>query len=157
MPRKSETPFSLETALTYRLHRVHKLTDRESEAAYLAEVGLPLGEGRCLAAIGAFAPLSVQDLARRANLDKAQASRAAQSLVERSLVLKRSSTEDARSVVLTLTPQGARRWAAAMAMIERQNGIIFGGLSASERATLGRLLDRVIGDALARSGMAETP
>lgn len=157
MPRKPVTPFLLETALTYRLHRVHKLTDRESEASYLAEVGLPMGEGRCLAAIGSFAPLSVQDLARRANLDKAQASRAAQSLVERSLVLKRASTEDARSVVLTLTPEGERRWAATMAMIERQNGIIFGGLSAEERASLGRLLDRVIDEALARSGATESP
>lgn len=155
MSRKSETQFSLETALTYRLHRVHKLTDRESEAAYLAEVGLPLGEGRCLAAIGAFAPLSVQDLARRANLNKAQASRAAQSLVEQSLVLKRTSTEDARSVVLTLTPHGEQRWARAMAMIERQNSTFFDCLSAEERASLGRLLDRVIDEALARSGMAE--
>ncbi|WP_338663317.1 MarR family transcriptional regulator [Pararoseomonas sp. SCSIO 73927] len=145
----------LEKALTYRLHRLHKLTDRESEAAYLGRLGIPLGEGRCLAAIGAFAPLSVQDLARRANLNKAQASRAAQSLVERGLVDKRASAEDGRSVVLTLTPGGTDLWARTMATIGALNDRFFGGLSDGEREVFGRLLDRAIARAEARLGGAE--
>ena len=147
--------FPLEKALTYRLHRLHKLTDRESEAAYLGRLGIPLGEGRCLAAIGAFAPLSVQDLARRANLNKAQASRAAQSLVEQGLVDKRASAEDGRSVVLTLTPGGAELWARTMAVIGELNDRFFGGLSGEERAAFAQLLDRAIARAEARLGGAE--
>ncbi len=154
MPRP-RAPFVLDKALTYRLHRLHKLTDRESEAAYLDEVGLPLGEGRCLAAAGAFAPLSVNDLARRANLTKARASRAAQSLVDRGLVRKRPSDADGRGVVLTLTPEGEALWTRVMDLIARQNERIFGGLAAAEQAELGRLLDLLIDQALARGGAEE--
>ena len=66
--------------LTYRMHLLHKLTDQESQRRYPLETGLSLSDGRCLSAIGAFEPLSVNALAQMANLNKAQASRAAQSL-----------------------------------------------------------------------------
>ncbi len=56
--------------MTHRLHTLQKLTDRVSQAAYWSDAGMPLSEGRCLAAIGAFAPLSVNDLAQRANLEQ---------------------------------------------------------------------------------------
>ena len=85
------TPPALQDFLTWRLHRLAKLTDRQSSDAYAQVFGLGVGEARCLAAIGQFAPLSVKDLAAQANLDKAQASRAAQMLVERDLVLKSAS------------------------------------------------------------------
>jgi DNA-binding IclR family transcriptional regulator len=48
----------------------------------------------CLSAVGAFAPLSVNDLAQQANLNKGQASRAAQALVDQGLVRKEASTTD---------------------------------------------------------------
>ncbi|MDP3413292.1 MAG: helix-turn-helix domain-containing protein, partial [Polaromonas sp.] len=102
MPRKPATLPPLDRFLTYRLHLVNKLTDQSSSDAYADEFGLPVGEARCLAAIGNFAPLSVVELAARANLNKGQASRAAQSLVDRGLVCKEASTSDGRGVVLTL-------------------------------------------------------
>jgi len=70
----------LDRTLTYRLHLLHKLTDQESQRAYVAEAGLSMSDGRCLTAVGTFAPLSVNDLAQKANLNKGQASRAADSL-----------------------------------------------------------------------------
>jgi DNA-binding MarR family transcriptional regulator len=134
----------LQRTLTHRLHTLHKLTDRVSQAAYLAEAKLPIGEGRCLAAIGAFGPLSVNDLAQGANLDKGQASRAAQALVEAGLVRKGAHETDGRGVVLTLTPKGRTRWQRVMALIERRNAEIFGCLGALEQAALGDQLDRLI-------------
>jgi hypothetical protein len=76
-PKRSPTP--LDRTITHRLHTLSKITDRVSQAAYESDAGIPFSEGRCLAAIGAFSPLSVNDLAQRANLNKGQASRAAQS------------------------------------------------------------------------------
>src|SRR6185369_2438239 len=73
----SEGPGPLDRTLSYRLHLVNKLTDKSSGDAYAKEFGLPVGQARCLAAIGHFEPLSVVELAARSNLDKAQASRAA--------------------------------------------------------------------------------
>jgi DNA-binding MarR family transcriptional regulator len=89
MPGPRKVPVALDRTVTHRLHLLYKLTDRVSHAAYLADAGLPLSEGRCLSAVGAFAPLSVNDLAQQANLNKGQASRAAQALVDQGWCAKR--------------------------------------------------------------------
>ena len=138
------SPAPLDRTLSYRLHLVNKLTDKSSADAYAQEFGLPVGQARCLAAIGRFAPLSVVDLAGKSNLDKAQASRASQALMERGLVAKRPSDSDARSVVLSLTPRGRKLWAGVMELIGHRNSEIFGCLSPAERKELGRMLDRLI-------------
>ncbi len=137
-------PMPLDRSLTYRLHLLHKLTDQETQAVYPERAGLTLSDGRCLTTIGTFEPLSVQDLARRSNLNKSQASRAAQALVERGLVDKKDSTEDGRGVVLTLTEAGRTYWERAMALVRQRNQEIFGCLSAEEQASLSRLFDRLI-------------
>jgi DNA-binding MarR family transcriptional regulator len=111
------------------------------------------GVGRCRAAVGAFAPLSVKDVARQANLDKSPASRAVQALVDEGLVAKQASEVDGRGVVLTLTPKGRRVWQRVMALIERRNEQILACLSAAERRELDRLLERVLEHA--RGGEAD--
>lgn len=134
----------LDQFLTYRLHQVNKITDKASTDAYAGELGLAVGEARCLAAIGNFAPLSVNQLAARANLDKAQASRAAQALVERGWVRKEASPTDARGVVLQLSAEGRRWWTRVMRVIARRNEEIFGCLSRTEQETLAAMLERVV-------------
>jgi DNA-binding MarR family transcriptional regulator len=149
LPASRAGTLPLEHFLTYRLHSVNKLTDKASSDAYAQQFGLPAGEARCLAAIGNFAPLSVNQLAARANLDKGQASRAAQALVERGLVAKQASASDARAVVLEPTAAGRRLWARVMRLIARRNEEIFGCLSAAEQRQLAHLLERVLENARA--------
>lgn len=138
---------SLEGTFTHRLHTLSKLTDRATQTAYLADAGIPFSEGRCLAAIGAFSPLSVKDLAYRANLNKGQASRAAQTLVDQGLVHKEASVTDGRGVVLTLTTKGEHVWQRLMSVIERRNDEIVSCLDAAERQQLDQLLDRLVAHA----------
>jgi len=145
----------LDRTLTYRLHLLHKLTDLESQRAYLAEARLSMSDGRCLTAVGSFAPLSVNDLAQKANLNKGQASRAAQSLVDQGLVIKAASPTDGRGVVLTLTPKGKAAWQRAMQVVGRRNDDIFGVLSTAEREQLSDFFDRLIAKARADGGAAE--
>lgn len=137
----------LEQQLSYRLHLLHKLTDSASAEAYLRDCGLPLSEGRCLAAAGTFAPLSVVELGQRANLDKGQASRAAQALVERGLLSKTASATDGRGVVLSLTEAGQAAHQQVMALIQRRNEQIFGCLDPTERDQFSVLLERLIAHA----------
>lgn len=134
----------LDRTLSYRLHLLHKLTDQHSAQAYPRQAGLSMSDGRCLAAIGSFAPLSVNDLAQQANLNKSQASRAAQALVAQGLVDKQDHPGDGRGVVLTLTEAGRAAWQRAMALIDQRNQQIVACLSADEQATLSALLDRLI-------------
>lgn len=143
---------ALDKTITHRLHTLSKITDRISQAAYEADAGIPFSEGRCLAAIGAFSPLSVNDLAQRANLNKGQASRAAQSLVERGLVRKQASAIDGRGVVLTPTAKGERVWQRLMAVIERRNAEIVGCLDSVEFEQFSGLLDRLVEHARSTAG-----
>ncbi len=153
-PASANAPTAtLDRTVTHRLHTLSKLTDRVTQAAYESDAGIPFSEGRCLAAIGAFSPLSVNELAQRANLNKGQASRAAQSLVDQGLVIKAASATDGRGVVLTLSPSGSRTWQRVMAVIERRNAEIVACLDAAELRQLDGLLDRLIEHAR-RSGAA---
>ena len=86
----------------------------------------------------------MNDLAQRANLNKGQASRAAQALVDQGLVRKEASATDGRGVVLALTAKGDRAWRRVMQVIERRNAEIVECLDAAERRQLDRLLDRLV-------------
>lgn len=142
----------LDRTLTYRLHQLHKLTDADSQSAYPEQTGLSMSDGRCLTTIGTFEPLSVKELAEKANLNKGQASRAAQALVDQGLVLKADHPGDGRGVVLTLRPAGRKVFERAMAMVAQRNQDIFGCLNAKEQASLSAMFDRLI--AHARPGVA---
>ena len=93
-----------------------------------------------------FEPLSVNRLAQLANLNKGQASRAAQYLVEQGLVAKGDTEGDARGVELTLTPRGRKAWRKTMDFIHRRNEEIFGAITPQERRVIGDLFDRLISD-----------
>lgn len=133
-----------EAFLSWRLHRLGKLAERDTGHAFAQALDLPAGEARCLAAVGHFAPLSVVELARHADLHKGPASRAAQSLSDRGLVRKSPSAHDARGVVLTLTARGRRVWGRVMALIADRNEAFFGGLTAHEQRQFARLVDRLL-------------
>ena len=137
----------LDRTLTYRLHQLHKLTDSDSHSAYPESTGLSMSDGRCLTTIGTFEPLSVKELAEKANLNKGQASRAAQALVDQGLVLKADHPGDGRGVVLTLTASGRKTFKSAMNMVAQRNEDIFGCLSAKEQTTLSAMFDRLIAHA----------
>jgi DNA-binding MarR family transcriptional regulator len=133
--------------LTYRLHELTKLTDKVTDALFRTEAKLPLGEARCLAAVGAFQPLSVNQLAQHVNLDKGQASRAAQSLVDQGLLIKTPSAVDARGVVLRLSRSGQYRWRKVMALVDRRNAEVAQVLDEAERQQLDALLARLVAHA----------
>ncbi len=135
---------ALDRSFTYRLHVLHKLTDMQTQRAYENELGMTLSDGRALSVIGAFGPLSVNDLAFKSNLNKGQASRAAQSLVEQKLVDKDASGADGRGVVLSLNTKGKKLYKRVMVLVEKRNLEILSTLSAAEQSHLNSLFDRLI-------------
>lgn len=137
----------LDRTYTHRLHTLMKLADRITQTAYEKEAGIPAHEARCLAAIGSDAPLSVNDLAQCANLDKAQASRAAQSLVTKGLIHKESSPTDGRGVVLRLSQEGAAVWARTMAVVTQRNLEITACLTPEEAQGFSDVLDKLVAHA----------
>lgn len=141
---RNAAPAPLARSLTYRLHLLHKVTDLVSQQRYEEELGMSLSDGRCLATIGSFGPLSVNELAEHSNLNKSQASRGAQALVDHGLVAKVDHPGDGRGVLLELTPSGRRLWARSMELIDRRNADIFGCLGEREQQALSDFFDRLI-------------
>jgi len=146
---KAAAKLGLEQFLTYRMHVLNKLSDRGISERYHAKLDITLPEARVIAAVGSFGPFSIMDLARRANLDKSQASRAAEALIQRGLVRREASSEDGRVVLVSLTSEGRALYRKVMPIARKWNAELFACLDDAEKASLGRVLDKVIANALA--------
>jgi DNA-binding MarR family transcriptional regulator len=109
-----------------------------------------LPEARVIAAVGSFGPFSIMELARHANLDKSQASRAAEALIRQGLVKREASTEDGRVVLVSLTPEGRALYRRVMPIARKWNGDLFNCLGEKEKLALGEALDKVIETIAAR-------
>lgn len=134
----------LERTLSFRLLMLHKMSERFSALEFASALGLSASDGRALATLGAFEPLSVVALAEACSLNKSQASRAAQGLVDKGLADKRNCAEDGRGVVLTLTPAGRPVYERALRLVNARSREIFGCLDEAESQLFSDLLDRLI-------------
>jgi DNA-binding MarR family transcriptional regulator len=143
----SETASRLTSSFTYRLHVLHKRTDIQTQRVYAKSLGLSLSDARCLSVVGSFGPLSVNDLAAQANLDKGQASRAAQSLVNQALLEKSINNCDGRGVVIKLSAKGKKVFDKVIKTVEQRNQEILSPLDKNEQLQLSMLLDRLIASA----------
>lgn len=137
------TPFDLTNTLTYKLHQLAKLIDHHADYDSITGAGISSSEGRIVAVVGCFEPLSVVTLAKYANLDKSQASRAVSSLVTKGLVHKLPDDSDARAYLLSLTESGRQVYAQVTALIAHRHALAVQSLSADEQATLLALMDKI--------------
>ncbi|MBN3806629.1 MarR family transcriptional regulator [Paraburkholderia sp. Ac-20336] len=147
---KDSVKAGLEQFLTYRLHVLTKLAERGIGERYQAKLGVTLPEARVIASVGSFGPFSIMELARHANLDKSQASRAAEALIRQGLVQRQPSADDGRVVLVSLTPEGRALYRKVMPIARRWNGDMFACLDDDEKAAFGTALDKVIDAMLAR-------
>lgn len=134
----------LEQFLTYRLHVLNKLAERGISERYQEKLGVTLPDARVIASVGSFGPFSIMELARHANLDKSQASRAAEALIQQGLVQRQQSAEDGRVVLVSLTAEGRALYRRVMPIARKWNGDLFDCLSEEEKATFGQALDKII-------------
>ncbi|SDQ54555.1 transcriptional regulator, MarR family [Paraburkholderia fungorum] len=147
---KDSVKAGLEQLLTYRLHVLNKLAERGISERYQGKLGVTLPEARVIASVGSFGPFSIMELARHANLDKSQASRAAEALIQQGLVQRQQSEEDGRVVLVSLTAEGRALYRKVMPIARKWNGDMFDCLDEQERAAFGNALDRIIAAMSAR-------
>jgi DNA-binding MarR family transcriptional regulator len=131
---------AIKDLLSYRLHQVANLLSRGAAMRYKREFGVSLWEWRTVALLGAYAPLSLNELAKAAGLDKSQISRVVSGLTARGLILREVDTRDGRGVRLTLTVPGRRLYAGLMEAARQRNERLAQRLSDDERACLERIL-----------------
>ncbi len=147
---KASAKAGLEQFLTYRLHVLNKLAERGIGERYQEKLDITLPEARVIASVGSFGPFSIMDLARHANLDKSQASRAAEALIKQGLVMREASEDDGRVVLVSLTPEGRALYRRVMPVARKWNEDFFACLDESEQVSLSNALDKVIRNMQAR-------
>ncbi len=119
------------------------LLSRGAALRYRRQFGVSLMEWRTLALLGAHQPLSLNELARHAGLDKSQMSRVVAGLVERALVLRGIDSADGRGVRLTLTGEGVTLYEGLIASANQRNAAFSAALSEAELLALDSVLTRL--------------
>ena len=126
--------------LSYRLGVISGLLSRSAALRYRREFGVSLWEWRAIALLGARSPMSLNELAKGAGLDKSQMSRVASSLVLRGLLLRGADANDGRGVSLVLSREGRRTCTALMRCAGERDELLRACVPAGERGKLERLL-----------------
>src|SRR6185503_6784291 len=120
--------------LSYRLHQVANLLSRGAELRYRREFGVSLWEWRSIALLGGAAePLSLNELARAAGIDKGQMSRVVSGLTRRRIVFRETDANDGRGIQLSLTRMGKNLYQKLIRVAAERNSAFLGCLNVKER------------------------
>lgn len=139
---------TIKDLLSYRLHRTANAISRSAALRYKRQFDVNLGEWRAIALLGAEAPLSLNDLARAASLDKAQMSRVVSGLVDRQLVLREIGGAG-RPLRLTLTDMGQDLYRDLIEAAHERDAAFLACLTPQEHAVLEGALAKLFSTARA--------
>lgn len=140
-------PVTIGDLLSYRLARTSAALSRTAAVRYRREFDVSLGEWRTMALVAADPSLTLNRLARRAGLDKAQVSRVVSKLVDRGLLARAMGS--GRTSQLSLTAEGARVYAGLIAAANERDELFRSALTGQERLALDAALDKLVDVALA--------
>jgi DNA-binding MarR family transcriptional regulator len=129
-----------------RLQRLLASRRVYSNLAAVAGVALSQQALQVLSALASDRPQSVADVARAAHMDVAAVSRQLGTLEDEKLVRRSTSATNASVVFVEATPRGRRMVSQLEAVRTRHLREALAGWSATERATLGQLLLRLVDD-----------
>lgn len=133
----------LEHFLPYRLSVVSNHISQTIADAYAERFGISITEWRVLAVLGRFPELSANGVAERTAMDKVAVSRAVARLLRTGMIERETHDSDRRRSVLRLSGTGYQVYDQVAPMALEYERRLLAGFSDSERATLGRLLDRL--------------
>jgi DNA-binding MarR family transcriptional regulator len=149
VPDSDRAGFALEHFLPYRLSVLTNTMSRAFARAYGQRFGLSIPEWRVMAVLGRFAPLSANEVADRTAMDKVRVSRAVARLMKVGLVDRTTASDDRRRSALKLSRAGKRMHEGIVPMARRFEHAWMASLSLEDRATLERLLARLMDNAVA--------
>jgi len=137
------TQLTLAKFLPYRLSVLSNRISNTIARAYSDQFNLTIPQWRVIAVLAEHATMTATQIAEATEMDKVTVSRAVSGLVERALLRRDESAIDGRSRILTLTRQGNSVHAAIAPMALEYEQTLVANLSASDRAHLDRLLQKL--------------
>lgn len=136
-------PKSLDDMLLYVLWQLQAAARRPVVRLCEAEFGITRREWRMLAQLAVSEGMLSSALAERAELDRAQTSRAVSALVQKGLVARTPRPGNRREVLLHLTGRGRALYDALLPRVAAINQELLSVLNESEVATLEALVQRL--------------
>ena len=141
-------PVNLKELFSYRLNRLAHVSSRIASTVNESQFGLGPRDWRIIGLLGAFAPLSLNELAHEANLDKSQASRSVSDLIERGYVNRGTDATDGRGIQLSLTTKGKNLYRKVFPNSVERNEALLAVLTPDEREVLESVLDKLTGHSI---------
>jgi DNA-binding MarR family transcriptional regulator len=136
-------PSGIRDLVSYRLHVLANLSARWAEARYQQRFSLKLLEWRAMALLGEEEPLSLNELARGAGLEKSHASRTVAGLIGRKLVSSTPDDRDGRGKLFGLTRSGKTLYRKVFDDAVKRSDAWLSVLSKEEGAALMNMLERL--------------
>ncbi|MGH3348052.1 MAG: MarR family winged helix-turn-helix transcriptional regulator [Nocardioides sp.] len=143
------------------LLRAAEVIDRDLDRELRQAHGIGLPSFEILLHLGAFSPegtLGMGRLTAQAPLSQSRVSRIVGELADRGLVDRGTSTDDSRSVLVSLTEAGRELLTeASHTHLDGLGRVLFSRLTRVEVAELARLTRKVLGDRAPGVGLPRTP
>lgn len=98
----------LDERVSYRFSVIAKRLDQALAAMHAKKFGISVNNWKIMGVIAFFGPLSATEVGARTGLDPDKITRAVDTLVDRSYVIRKEDEADRRKVVLTLSARGRR-------------------------------------------------
>ncbi|MFO1157295.1 MAG: MarR family winged helix-turn-helix transcriptional regulator [Reyranellaceae bacterium] len=145
----ASNPLPIAQSLFFRMVLAVNLTARPFPRLYSRKYHLNLTEWRVMITLASVSGVSANEVARLCGLDKMTVSRSLASMMRHGYVERKPATDDRRRLILSLTRRGKHVFEAIAPSGAARETALFAGFSKTERATFGRLLDRLVEQARA--------
>lgn len=136
--------FDLDRFLPYLVNVLASRLSTELAQVYEARFGISIPEWRVIAHLSQNQAVSVREVFRRVDMDKAKVSRAAARLEARGFITKRANSDDRRLVKLSLTRKGRRLFEEIAPLALAYERGFLDRLSEREAATFRTLLVKLL-------------
>jgi DNA-binding MarR family transcriptional regulator len=143
MPTSGKRKLRLQDYLPYRLSVAANAVSNLIARAYEDRFDLKIPQWRLIAVLAEEGPLTPQVLCERTIMDKVTVTRAAQGLLERSLIKREPNSSDGRSHRLVLTASGERLYEQIAPLALEYETQLLAGVDQREIKTLERQLRRL--------------
>lgn len=133
----------LESFLPYRLSVLANVTSSAIAAAYEKRFGLTIPEWRVIAVLMRHPGLSAREVAEKSRMDAVAVSRAVNRLLRAGRLRREVAADDRRRSILQVSAAGVAVYRGVAPLALEFERALLQTLSATDRATLDRLLDEL--------------
>ncbi len=138
-----EQTLTLQNFLPYRCANLAEKISVSLSRVYVERFGISIAEWRIIATLGESRELQAKQISRQTNMDKVRVSRAVSSLESRGLLQRRPDAGDSRAALLSLTSAGVDLYSELVPQALDWERALVEQLSADERDTFFRILDKL--------------